>query len=234
MRLFKTASILSAILLMAGCASNIDGATQNVRIDTPGATEAECHLINGVKYRAVTGETLRIMRSHRDLVVDCYASGNRHKQIVVESSFNDWGYANVTNGVVPGVAYDHFSGGLYTYPPIITVDFVGIPTPGYETPSYHNKDLPNPYKQSIEDMGANTPAIPQDSVYLKRGLEKRETVLDSNPFSSGPSAEASSSSGSGSSYTGSDAPYNNGGSGPKYTGKNAEELNRSANPSVFK
>lgn len=236
MRLLKIFPALSALLLVSACASIIDGPTQPVRIDTPGATEAECFLVNGVKYRAVTGETLKIMRSHRDLVVDCYASGDRHKQIVVESSFNGWGAANVTNGVIPGGTYDHYSGGLYTYPEIITIDFVGIPTRGFETPAYHNKDAPNPYKQAIEGYGAGSPAIPEDSEYLRRGLEKRSTSVNSNPFSSSasalPGADSASPAVTPMPATAGSAPAMTP-SKPNLSGANAEQLTRSANPTVF-
>lgn len=238
MSLLKIVPALSALLLVTACASIIDGPTQAVRIDTPGATEAECFLVNGVKYRVVTGETVKIMRSHRDMVVDCYASGDRHKQIVVESSFNGWGAANVTNGVIPGGSYDHYSGGLYTYPEIITVDFVGIPTRGFETPAYQNKDAPNPYKQAIENYGAGTPAIPEDSEYLRRGLEKRSTSVNSNPFSSSAAAlPGADTNNTGATVT--PMPASAGAvpamtpSKPNLSGSNAEQLTRSANPTVF-
>ncbi len=232
MRLSKFIPVLSVVLALAGCSSIIDGATQTVRIDTPGATEAECHLTNGVKYRVVSGETARIQRTHRDLVIDCYASGNRHKQVIIPSALNEWGLANVSNAVVPGVTYDHYAGGLYAYPPVITIDFVGIPTRGFETPAYHNKDAPNPYKQSIESYGASVPKLPADAGYEPPVLKKRDNNLNSNPFST-PAPEA------GSSVTpmpaaGSDAavpamtPTK-----PNISGSNAEELTRSANPSVF-
>lgn len=225
MRTTKIFSAFAALFLVAGCASIIDGPTQNVTLRTPGATEAECNLTNGVKYKIQTDETVRIMRSRRDLVVDCYASGNRHKQIVIESDFNGWGAANVTNAVVPGATYDHYSGGLYTYPREITVDFVGMPTRGFETPNYQNKDAPNPYKQSIEGYGATTPTIPNDSEYQRRGVEKRNMNMNANPFATdggvtpmpAPAAPVPAMT-----------PTK-----PNLSGGTAEELNRSANPAVF-
>ena len=231
MRLSKILPVLTALIAFSGCASIIDGPTQNLVIETPGAGEAECTLTNGVKYRATTGETLRIMRSRRDLVVDCYASGNRHKQIVVESSFNGWGAANVTNAVVPGTTYDHLSGGLYTYPEIITVDFIGMPTRGFETPGYQNKDSPNPDKQAIEGYEATTARIPADEEYLRRGVQKRDTSVNSNPFSSG---TAPPPSGDGvTPMPGENSTGGNTGSTGTPSGTNAEELTRSANPAVF-
>ena len=230
MRTLKILPALAALFLVSGCASIIDGPTQNVTLRTPGATEAECMLTNGVKYKIQTDETVRIMRSHRDLVADCYASGNRHKQIVIESTFNGWGAANVTNGVAPGTTYDHLSGGLYVYPDVITVDFVGIPTRGFETPDYQNKDAPNPYKQSIEGYGAGTPSIPNDTEYERRGVQKRSATINSNPFA----GDDMSASG-GDSVTPmpeASVPVMTP-SKPNLSGNTAEELNRSANPDVF-
>lgn len=229
MRLLKILPAFAALYLVTGCASIIDGPTQNVTLRTPGATEAECHLTNGVKYRIKTDETVRIMRSKRDLVADCYASGNRHKQIVIPSDLNAWGLTNVSNGVVPGGTYDHYSGGLYTYPEIITVDFVGVPTRGFEMPDYQNKDAPNPYKQAIESYAPNTPRIPNDTEYQKRGVEKRNTNLNANPF-------AGDTSGNDEGVTPMPAETSVPAmtpSKPNLSGSTADELTRSANPDVF-
>ena len=229
MRLFKILPAFAALYLVTGCASIIDGPTQNVTLHTPGATEAECILTNGVKYRVQTGETVRIMRSRRDLVVDCYASGDRHKQLVIPSDVNAWGLTNVSNGVVPGTTYDHYSGGLYTYPREITVDFVGMPTRGFETPGYQNKDAPNPYKQAIEPYAPNTPRIPNDTEYERRGVGKRNANLSSNPF-------ASDDNGGAADVTPMPAETSVPAmtpSKPNLSGSTADELTRSANPDVF-
>lgn len=233
MRIFKILPALAALSVISACASILDGPTQNVTLETPGATEAECMLNNGVKYRAVTGERLRIMRSHRDLTVDCYASGDRHKQIVIEAAFNPWGATNVSNGAAPGGTYDHFSGALYLYPDVISVDFIGMPTRGFETPAYHNKDAPNPYKQPIENYGSSSARIPSDSEYLRRGVERRTTNFNANPFSTDNGSAASGGMGGGAV-----TPMPGEASVPSMTpsrpaGSTAEELTRSANPTVF-
>jgi hypothetical protein len=227
MRLLKILPAFAALYLATGCASIIDGPTQNITLRTPGATEAECMLTNGVKYRVQTDETVRIMRSRRDLVVDCYASGDRHKQIVIESATNAWGLANVSNGVVPGTTYDHYAGGLYIYPREITVDFVGMPTRGFETPDYQNKDAPNPYKQAIEPYAPNTPRIPNDTEFERRGVEKRSANLSSNPF-----ATDANNAGVSPMPAPTAVPVMTP-SKPNLSGSTAEELNRSANPDVF-
>jgi hypothetical protein len=213
--------ILSAALALGACGTIAEGQTQDVTLRTPGATEAKCTLDNGLRYPISTGETIQIMRSFHAMEVDCYAIGNRHKKITIPSGPNSWSAGNVANGVVPGTAYDAASMGLYTYPEIITVDFRGDLTKGFELPDYHNRDAQNPYDQSVEDMGPNYVKGPDGINYLPRGVEKRDIGASSNPFSkNGLSGSAGDSS---------QTPV------PPVvpSGKNAEELNRSANPAVF-
>lgn len=230
MRSFKFSAVLAAIVFLTGCASALDGPTQNIVIETPGAQESECMLTNGIKYRVKGGDITRIQRSHRDLVIDCYASGNRHQQRVIPSALNEWGLANVTNAVVPGTTYDHFSGGLYAYPPKITVDFVGTPTRGFETPSYQNKDAPNPYLQSIEGYGPSSIQVPSDSEYTRRGVQKRNSYESVNPFSTG-SAAGMARSGTATTTTTTTTTVKTTPVIP--SGGTADQLTRSANPSVF-
>ncbi len=226
---------LSTALALGACGTMAEGQTQDVTLHTPGASEARCILDNGLRYPIHTGETIQIMRSFHAMEVDCYAVGNRHKKITISPGPNPWSAANVANGVVPGTAYDAASMGLYTYPDIITVDFSGMPTTGYETPSYHNKDAPNPYEAAVENMGPNTVRGPAGSnEYLKRGVEKRDNLLNNNPFAHttnaapAPSAPAAATTNSGVPAMTPSVP--NGGA---LSGKTADELTRSANPTVF-
>ncbi len=223
-----------AALSLAGCGTLATGATQKVTLLTPGAYDAQCILDNGVGYRVRTGEVTNIMRSHHDLKVDCYAPGNRHQSLVVPNDFNDWAALDLFTGIIPGGVYDHFAGGLYEYPFTVTVDFVGVPTRGFELPEYHNKDALSPYKQSIEDYGPTTAKVPSDSTYLRRGVVKRDGTVNSNPFSTAPAAGADitpmpASTGGASTTTTTTTTTTT----AVPTGKDAESLTRSANPAVF-
>lgn len=221
----------------------MEGATQEVRLDTPGAQEAECTLNNGVRYIGTSGQTLNIKKSRIPLTVECYGSGNRYKQVIVESHDSDWALGNVAT-LGTGAVYDHYSGGLYKYPDVITVDFVGMPTKGFELPDYHYNDAPNPYKQSIENFGPTVPKAPSgERSYLKRGIEKRDASKDANPFASyeaemnggtetvpamTPTSEGAAAKTTSTTTT---APAANG--APPVWGKDAESLNRAMNPKVF-
>ncbi len=182
---FKAVYILP-LLLLAGCGTLIKGQTQDITFIATGVDEAECTIDNGVKYKIKNGETLNIMRSEHDMKVDCYGAGNRHKSFVIPRELNGWSAANVTNGVVPGVTYDHFSNGLYEYPEKFTVDFSG-PAPGYDLPSYHDVSSPNPYDQKIEDYTPGTLRIENDSVYMRRDVGRTGMGMEgNNPFSRAP------------------------------------------------
>ena len=132
---------LSALSLGA-CGSMIDHQSQEITVRTPGAENAKCDLYNqDIKYSAWTDQTIEIMKSPNDLVVSCMAAGNREKTVLVQRGINGWTIFNVANGFVPGVAYDHFSRGLYSYPHEIEVSFVGEAVKPYPEPSHLSSDL---------------------------------------------------------------------------------------------
>lgn len=241
MRSFKIILLLSFTALVSACGTIISGQTQDVTLQTPGTDNAECTMDNGNRYRAETGDKLKVMRSYKPLELDCYAPGNRHVTKTVGEDLNAWSAANVVNGVVPGVAYDHFSGGLYTYPDVIVVDFTGVEAPGFNPPEYVS---PDDAGKAIESYQPGNPIVPGDSTYMKRGVQKVDQDLNSNPFdlpskSAAPSSTAAPAANSGStsavhptpkmpSSTDSATP-----AAPVLKGSNAEQLNRSMNPTVF-
>jgi hypothetical protein len=180
-RTFRMA-ILSLALLAGACGTVMEGQTQEVTLYTPGASESKCTLDNGNRYTAVNGETVNVMRSNKDMIVECYAAGNRYKKVIVPSGLNKWAAGDVGTGVVPGVAIDHLYGGLYAYNSPIMVDFGNVPTHGFETPDYHNKDAPNPYNQPIESYAASTPKASGDANSMKRGVQKTRSVAELKSF----------------------------------------------------
>ncbi len=203
-------SAFSVTLLLSGCGTIHDGQTQEITLETQGAYEAECVIDNGVRYVVQNDEKFTVQRSNKPLQLDCYAAGNRHVTKTVESVYNPWSVA-----VPPSALFDHFSGALYEYPSIIVVDFMGVPT-GYELPEYHNKDVPNPYTQPIEEYKPGTARIGDDTAYIRRGVEKRDPAADSNPFIDPSSGGAGVSA-----------------AAPSPEGTSADSLTRSMNPRVF-
>lgn len=225
---------LSTALALGACGTMAEGQTQDVTLHTPGASEARCIIDNGLRYPIHTGETVQIMRSFHAMEVDCYALGNRHQKITIPAGPNPWSAANVANGVVPGTAYDAASMGLYTYPDIITVDFTGVPVTGYELPDYHNKDAPNPYEAPIENMGPSNIRGPAgSSEYLKRGVEKRDMLINNNPFAGTGTGAAPAGAAPAPASSAAPAMTPSAPNAGALSGKTAEELTRSANPAVF-
>ncbi|MFA5592261.1 MAG: hypothetical protein WC989_02990 [Micavibrio sp.] len=186
MRPYKIFLLLSGTIALGaglgGCASIIDTPTQPVTVVTTGASEAYCILDNGIRYRVHNGQTVKIQRSRKALQMDCYAAGNRHINHTIESGLNETASWNVTNAVVPGVAYDAVSGGLFAYPEKITIDFSGMAPRGYELPSYHNKDAPNPYEQSLESYAPSKPRLDSERGLEPETVKRLDSRASSNPF----------------------------------------------------
>ncbi len=145
----------STLFLLSACSSIIDGQTQAITVETPGAQNALCRVNNGGnRYDVYTGQTVNIRRSFNELVVHCKADGNREKTILVKQEANEWVFLNVANGFIPGATYDVLSGGAFEYPDLITVNFVGMPIKPYDVPVYHSDELrPNRKNNKGEYMG---------------------------------------------------------------------------------
>jgi hypothetical protein len=128
---------------VAGCATIIDGQMQEVTMRTPGAENAKCILdTQEGKYEVYTDETILIKKAPFNMFIDCMAPGNRRQQYLVKQEMSEWVYLNITNGIIPGTAYDMLSRAAFHYPDVLTIDFTGVEATGYGLPDYHAKDLP--------------------------------------------------------------------------------------------
>lgn len=192
----------AAIVILGGCASMIDHQTQIITMRTPGAENARCVIENqDMKYIVRTDETVEIMKSPHDLVVRCQAPGNREKTVLVKRTLNEWLFVNVANGFVPGAAYDYFSRGMFDYPPVFTVSFVGVPVTSYPLPQHHTSDLDaNHQNNHIEYMGPGEKITDETRYERPYVLDKKEGLYEGNTFFEGsaPSTGSGSASGGGS------------------------------------
>ncbi len=138
----RFAAVLLSTLMLGACATMIDGASQEITLKTPGTDQGHCYLDNGVaRWQIYSNQTIQIQRNDEDIVLTCTAPGNKSVKAVIDRDLNAWSIANITNGVVPGVSYDHFTGALYDYPKTITVDFSATPMAGYPLPQYEDPSL---------------------------------------------------------------------------------------------
>lgn len=179
----KITMLMVSVGVLSGCATMLEGQSQKLTLLTPGATNAECTLYNkDMRYIIRTGETRNIMKSSENLTVDCYAEGNRKRTLIVDSQFEPVALANVANGVVPGVAYDHFSKALYAYPATLTVDFSGVPAQPNDLPEYMRPELRNTYNGELESFGPDNYKVPSDSGRTQTYIKRRTEPVKTNPF----------------------------------------------------
>jgi len=183
--MFKKILLSSSLLVLSACGTIINGQTQAVTVETPGAENAQCTIHNGGnKYDAYTGQTINIRRSNNELVVNCKAAGNREQTVYVKREANDWVFLNVANGFVPGAAYDFFSGGAFEYPDTISVSFVGQPITAYDAPNYAIDELNGMSGHNNgEHMGATVIGVPEDNRLST--LPMKDNVYQNNSFDQG-------------------------------------------------
>jgi len=178
--------ILTSISVMAlsACATMVDDQAKNVTMRTPGATNARCIIENEhIKYIAFTDETIEIMKSPADLAIRCMAPGNRERTVHMKREVNEWVFANVVNGFVPGATYDYFSRGAFEYPDEFVVSFVGVPVKENPLPSYHNKDLrPNNDYGHVEYMGPDVVITNETRNQPATTLEKKQDQYGGSSF----------------------------------------------------
>lgn len=179
-----------SVLLLGACASMISGSEEEITLKTPGTDQAECMMNNGIlNYRVFSNQTVKIQKNNEDLKISCKAPGNRERNLLVRWRLSPWLIADVTTGVVPGAAYDHFAGAAYGYPNVITVDFSKLPARDYPMPEYQRVGLPDPAYQGIEYYGPSMPSQESDKYGTKPMLRKKnvsEALNSSNPFYSDP------------------------------------------------
>ncbi len=104
---------MAAAMLLTGCATVIDKATQSVLIDTAPEDGAQCTLANseGV-WRVVSPGLAKIRKTQNDLSVDCIKPGVGSGHVVAASHFRGTTAGNVIFGGIVGVGIDAASGGL--------------------------------------------------------------------------------------------------------------------------
>lgn len=113
--------VLIACLGLAGCASIVDGSTQNLSVDTS-PSGAECTLSNekGKWYVKDTPNNTMVHRSASALSVVC-EKGRLRGSTTAQSSTKGLAFGNILAGGIIGAAVDMSDGSAYDYPPSIMV-----------------------------------------------------------------------------------------------------------------
>lgn len=195
----RISAVLLSTLLLGACATWIDTPFQEITLKTPGTANARCTLDNDInKWTVYSDQTIKIQRNDMDIELECFAPGDKHVKTTIDRDLNAWTIANITNGVIPGVSYDHFSGALYDYPKTITVDFSTVPG-GFKPPQYHDAGMQNPRDQNPETWGPEAMKNADRSGYPPRKMDMGEIRARSNPLGSASEMNDAPSSSSGNS-----------------------------------
>jgi uncharacterized protein YceK len=108
--------VLSAAILLAGCATITKGTDQQVSIDTPGHSGAICTLSSkGIGQREVNSPTtIELPKSKHDIAVSC-VKGCYKGSGVISSNIEGMTAGNVLLGGVVGLGVDSASGAMNRY-----------------------------------------------------------------------------------------------------------------------
>jgi hypothetical protein len=163
-----------ALLLLAGCATIEDRQTQEMTIQTPGATGALCVLTRpGYRDRIWAPKTIRIQKSQDPLTISCRAPGNREKTMVIEPTIS----TNVANNYLNlfiGAAYDYESSAMYSLPKKIVMDFSAMKLKSMPQPDYQEVLDADPKRLRLEQFFPGVAAMNKDRSYRQPVLEPRK------------------------------------------------------------
>lgn len=170
--------VLASVLVLSACASALDSSFQEITLKTPGTDQALCTFENRVMaWQAYSNQTITVQRNKEDLKVFCRAPGNREARVIIDRDLNPWALADIVTGIVPGVTYDHFSGALYDYPDVITIDFASQPIRAMEAPQYDHADAPKVSAQGIENYDPAVAKKDGDKYYV-RALPRKMSITE--------------------------------------------------------
>lgn len=122
--LFMGLALLTTTALGA-CGTVVDGGSQTVDVVVKGSPSAYCTFTTS-KFRnsATFPNKLTIERSKENLHADCQGEQNRKVVFDVPPRMTANGsLGNIVYGVLPGMAYDSATGGMWEYPNPLVVDF---------------------------------------------------------------------------------------------------------------
>jgi hypothetical protein len=131
----RIALTMLAAMSLAGCATIVEGTTENVTIATnpPGATCAVDRAGLRLGVVPVTPGSVRLGKSKDDLTITCARPGFAPAVVVQPAHFVYTTFGNVIAGGIIGVTVDAASGANYAYRPNVLVAMA--PAPGGAPPA---------------------------------------------------------------------------------------------------
>ena len=177
--------IFSSALSLSACAYLIDTSIQKIEIETPGAHNAWCFVyVDDLKHKVTPPQIINIGKSRKDLQIDCEAPGNRKQSVTIPAKVTTTAVANVTNGVIPGAAWDAASGALFRYPDKVSIDFTNIPPSTHLLPAHNRPDIKQPEEYDLEEFLPSTPRLNRDKYHVPVEVQQRTRgqAVQASPF----------------------------------------------------
>jgi hypothetical protein len=118
----KLGGSLALLACLSGCASIVEGSSQDINVSTNPPAKVSCDAQNGRGNwvaNSVPG-TLNVKRSRTDLTVHCKGNGY-DGQYTHSSDFESWTAGNLFFGGIIGLAVDAGTGALFSYDDAIIV-----------------------------------------------------------------------------------------------------------------
>lgn len=166
--------IIALTLALAACATTFEQALQSVEIVTPGAKNTKCDVyVEGVRHVVYPPQKITIAKSSQDMIVECFAPGNRHQKQVILPQETDIAFANMLWGGF-GYLVDETTGAMYQYPAIVTLDFTDAVYQPESLPAQNAPDVRQPETYDLEEINAAQPRLNADKNAPVPELKPRE------------------------------------------------------------
>lgn len=129
--LLNVCSVLALATSLAGCASMVNNGNQTSKLIVKGSESAYCEFKNNEYINKVgfqeTG-SVNLERSARPLLAECWGDEGRYTKMRLTPALTKETALNTSTGILPGLGYDMFAGGMWRWPDPIIVDFRAIET----------------------------------------------------------------------------------------------------------
>lgn len=114
--------ICIAVLALSGCATIVDGTTQEIALSTEPEQNAECTLSNSAgSWKISTPGNIQVHKSASTLAVTCTKAGYLESKKFVSAKTAPNTHGNILTGGLIGSLVDASSGAMNQYPAAIVV-----------------------------------------------------------------------------------------------------------------
>jgi hypothetical protein len=122
------AAIAALGVSLSGCATIIQGTSQDIAITTPPVTGASCILTSKEgNWVVVSPGVAHVEKSKEDVLIKCTKDGYQEASAVIPSDFQAWTVGNIVAGGLIGVGVDAATGALNEYPKGFAVPMQAVP-----------------------------------------------------------------------------------------------------------